>query len=85
MTFRVDMLDVSCEVVIKLLYKIHTIFTFQRVAIYSESLCTASDIYVASVYFTLSNFCFYFSYIFYIRHKTIKENFSTEKQLNANI
>ena len=72
-TFRVDKLDVSYEVEIKLLYKIHKIFVFQMFAIYSESLCTTSDIYVASVYFTLSNFYFYFSCEFYIRHKIIEE------------
>lgn len=55
------------------MYKIRTVFVFQEVAIYSESLCTKSDIYVASVYFTLSNFYFYFSYIFHIRHKIIEE------------
>jgi len=78
MTFRVYKFDVSCEVVIKFLYKIHTIFAFQKVAIYLESLCTKSDIDIASVYFTLSNFYLYFSYIFYIRHKIIEEYLGRE-------
>ena len=73
MTFRVDKFDVSCEVVIELLYKIHTILAFQKSALYSDSLCTESDNYVAIVNFTLSNFYFYFSYIFYIRYKIIEE------------
>jgi hypothetical protein len=75
MTFRVHKLDVSCEVVIKLLYKIHNILAFQKIVIrvYTDLLCTTSDIYVASVYFISSNFFFYFSYIYYIRHEIIEE------------